>query len=68
MSAIFVNPTVVGRPDWPVNMPVSIANVAVEPTVRQTPLPELALASGDPLVVIELSLKINPYPPVQLLR
>src|SRR5579859_452768 len=60
-----------GQPGLPVTgrMPKSTGNVAVGLTVRQTPLPKPAVARGEPLVTIELSLMIMPKfaPPLQLL-
>jgi len=49
-----------GTPGWPVKMPESTAKVTVEPSVKHTPEPKLALANGDPLVKIALSLRIIP--------
>ena len=67
-SFALVNP-VTGNPGCPVRIPKSTGNVAVGLTERHTPLPNSALAKGDPLVVIELSLMIIPKfaPPLQLL-
>src|SRR6266436_3388646 len=69
-SFVLVNPGVeTDNPGWPVRIPKSTRKEAAEPSVRHTPLPNPALAKGDPLVVIELSLMIIPKfaPPLQLL-
>src|ERR1700756_5152080 len=70
-SLVVLNPGApgAGNPGWPVRIPKSTGKVAVGLTVRHTPLPKPALAKGEPLVVIELSLTISPKfdPPLQLL-
>lgn len=67
-SFALVNP-VTGNPGCPVRIPKSTGNVTDVPSVRHTPAPNPALAKGEPLVVIELSLRIIPKfePPLQLL-
>lgn len=53
-------PLPLGTPDCPVKIPESTLKVALEPSVKQIPLPKLALVNGDPLVKIALSLRIIP--------
>src|SRR5258708_1286874 len=70
-SLVVLNPGLfcAGTPGWRVRIPKSTENVAVGLTVNPTPLPKPALANGEPLVMIELSLMISPKfdPPLQLL-
>lgn len=60
---------VAGNPGCPVRMPKSTVKVADGLMVRQMPVPNGELARGEPLVVMELSLRIIPKfaPPLQLL-
>src|SRR5438874_2563882 len=68
-SLLLVKPTVVGTPTWPVRIPVSMEKVGEAARVKHKPCPKFALARGEPLAKMTLSLRIIPKldPPLQVL-